>query len=128
MAILRTYARLWVDSMDDALPLLTELVGAQPHLRFPLGDVELAAVGDFLVIAGTLEAQRQYRHASATVVVSDIDELQRQLAAHGATVVGEVATGETGSYLYARHADGAEIEYVQWSDDLVASLIGSHDA
>ncbi|MEU8513878.1 hypothetical protein AB0C76_20150 [Kitasatospora sp. NPDC048722] len=30
----------------------------------------------------------------------------------------------TGSYLYARHADGAEVEYVQWEPELVARFLG----
>jgi hypothetical protein len=34
------------------------------------------------------------------------------------------AIRETGRFLYARHADGAEIEYVEWTPDLVQRIIG----
>ncbi|WP_212818312.1 VOC family protein [Polymorphospora rubra] len=124
MAILKTYARLWVDDLDRALPLLTELVGAAPDLRFGFGGVELAAVGDFLVIAGPAEQRARYADASATVVVSDLDEVVTRLAAHGGRVTVPVAASETGRFLYAEHAGGAQVEYVEWVPELVRRILG----
>ncbi|MGW2509044.1 VOC family protein [Streptomyces scopuliridis] len=119
MTILRTYARLWSDDLDHALPLLKELTGAEPHLRMAFHAVELAAIGDFLVIAGPAEERAVYAHASATVVVEDLDAVQATLEAAGAVITTRMTSGPTGRFLYARHADGAEAEYVEWTPELV---------
>lgn len=123
MTILRTYARLWTDDLDQALPLLEELTGEPPHLRLAFHEIALAAIGNFLVIAGPAEERARYAHASATVVVDDLDALQATLTAAGATVTTPATDGPTGRFLYARHADGAEIEYVEWTPDLVRGII-----
>ncbi|RLL67579.1 VOC family protein [Streptomyces sp. Z26] len=124
MTVLKTYARLWTDDLDRALPLLQELTGrTEPDLRLPFEDVELAAIGDFLVIAGTPEARAAYAHASATVVVRDLDRTEAVLRAAGATITTPLTAGPTGRFLYARHADGAEAEYVEWVPDLVRRLV-----
>lgn len=124
MSILKTYARLWVDDLDRALPLIQRLSGAaEPDLRLGFHAVELAAIGDFLVVAGTAEARAAYAHASATVIVTDLDAVEATLQAAGATLTTPKAPSPTGRYLYARHADGAEIEYVEWTPDLVQRVI-----
>lgn len=123
MTILRTYARLWTDDLDQALPLLEELTGEPPHLRLAFHEIALAAIGNFLVIAGPAEERARYAHASATVVVDDLDALQATLTAAGATVTTPATDGPTGRFLYARHADGAEVEYVEWTPDLVRGII-----
>ncbi|AXB42940.1 VOC family protein [Amycolatopsis albispora] len=124
MSIRKTYARLWADRLDDALPLLRELTGAEPDLRLAFHAVELAAIGDFLVIAGPAEERAKYAHATATVVVDDLGELQRTLAAAGAAITTPETAGPTGRFLYARHRDGAEIEYVEWVPDLAGRILG----
>ncbi|MFF6906432.1 VOC family protein [Streptomyces sp. NPDC012389] len=123
MTILKTCARLWTDDLDQALPLLEELTGEQPHLRLAFHEVALAAIGSFLVIAGPAEERARYAHASATVVVDDLDALQATLDSAGAAVTTPVTGGPTGRFLYARHADGAEVEYVEWTPDLVRRVI-----
>lgn len=118
MTIRKTYARLWTRNLDEALPLLTELVGAAPDLRFEFGAVELAVIGDFLVIAGPAEAAAALPAASTTVIVGDLDKVHETLSSHGAEITFGPAAGPTGRYLFARHADGSEAEYVQWKPEL----------
>ncbi|MGW9299528.1 VOC family protein [Streptomyces cyaneofuscatus] len=125
MTILRTYARLWTDDLDQALPLLEELTGERPHLRLAFHEVALAAIGNFLVIAGSPEERARYAHASATVVVDGLDALQATLTAAGATITTPATGGPTGRFLYARHADGAEVEYVEWTPELVRGILHS---
>ncbi|MFD5940999.1 VOC family protein [Streptomyces griseus] len=123
MTLLKTYARLWTDDLDRMLPLLEELTGEQPHLRLAFEEIALAAIGDFLVIAGPAEERARYGHASATVVVDDLAALQATLRSAGATITTPETGGPTGRYLYARHVGGAEIEYVEWTPDLVRRII-----
>ncbi|MGW3561173.1 VOC family protein [Streptomyces sp. NPDC000963] len=122
MTILKTYARLWVDDLDRALPLLERLTGERPHLRLTFHEVTLGAIGDFLVIAGPAGERAKYEHASATVVVDDLDALQETLKAAGATLTTPATDGPTGRFLYARHADGAGVEYVEWNAELLREL------
>ncbi|GAA4615705.1 hypothetical protein GCM10023195_69420 [Actinoallomurus liliacearum] len=124
MTILKTYARLWTDDLDRDLPFLRDLVGADPHLRFGFEGVELAAIGDFLVIAGPPEERARYAHATATVVVRDLDEVTAALRRTGARITTPEATSATGRFLYARHPGGAEVEYVEWAPELVARVFG----
>ncbi|MEV7382532.1 VOC family protein [Streptomyces lydicus] len=124
MTILKTYARLWTEDLDRALPLLEQLTGAQVDLRLTFHAVELAVLGDFLVIAGPADERAKYAHASATVVVEDLDDLRATLKAAGATVTTPATAGPTGRFLYARHVDGAEIEYVEWTPELRRRLLG----
>ncbi len=124
MTILKTYARLWTEDLDRALPLLEQLTGAQVDLRLTFHAVELALLGDFLVIAGPADERAKYAHASATVVVEDLDDLRTTLKAAGATLTTPATAGPTGRFLYARHVDGAEIEYVEWTPELRRRLLG----
>ncbi|MFH9228924.1 VOC family protein [Streptomyces lydicus] len=124
MTILKTYARLWTEDLDRALPLLEQLTGAQVDLRLTFHAVELALLGDFLVIAGPADERAKYAHASATVIVEDLDDLQTTLKAAGATLTTPATAGPTGRFLYARHVDGAEIEYVEWTPELRRRLLG----
>lgn len=122
MTILKTYARLWTDELDGSLALLRELVGAEPDLRFAFDSVELAAIGDFLVIAGPPTERARYSHASATVIVDDLDVLTTTLVAAGAEITTPESSSATGRFLYARHRGGAEVEYVEWVPELVERI------
>lgn len=122
--LLKTYARLWVDDLAASLPLLRRLTGEEPTLRFAFDAIELATVGDFLVIAGPEAERARYAHASATVVVSDLDAVVAALLAEGGEVTQPVAAGPTGRFLYARHAGGARVEYVEWNEETRRRVLG----
>jgi hypothetical protein len=123
MSVLRVYARLWVDDLDQALSGLRELVGEEPDIYFTFDNVKAAAIGRFLVIDVPPEERAKYP-ATATVVVSNLDEISRLVMARGGRITVPETTSETGRFLYARHLDGAEIEYVEWTPDLVQRIAG----
>jgi hypothetical protein len=123
--ILKTYARLWADDLSMTLPLLERLTGMHPDLRFTFGEIELAAVGDFLVIAGPAEERARYAHATATVIVSDLDQARVALDEAGAEITTEEATSVTGRFLYARHQGGVEAEYVEWKPEVRRQVLGA---
>ncbi|NJQ05422.1 VOC family protein [Streptomyces lonarensis] len=122
--ILTTYARLWADDLGAALPLLERLTGQRPALRFVFEGIELAAVGDFLVIAGPADMRARYAHATATVVVTDLDHTRAALEEEGARITTEEAASATGRFLYARHPGGAEVEYVEWTAEIRRKVLG----
>lgn len=142
--IIKTYARLFVHSLDDALPFLETLVGRPADLRFwsddprllhsiigdstePLSgsaEVEQAAIGDFLVIAGDEKALDLARKAAGPVIVDDLQKTTEELTKAGAVVIVPSTIVETGMFNYLRHPDGALVEYVEWKPDLVSRIIG----
>jgi hypothetical protein len=126
MKILKTYARVFVRSLDESLPTYVRLVGRPADIRFGFEAAELASVGDFLLIAGPPADIDKYRGTVGPVIVDDLDALTALLHEQGAVVTGGPSTSATGTYLYARHDDGADIEYVQWTDDLVAAIVSPH--
>lgn len=123
MKILKTYARAWVNNLDDALPLYEAIVGKPADLRFPFEGAELAAVGDFLLISGPAAITDRYRATIGPVIVDDLDELEREITARAAVPVEPRSDGPTGKMLYARHLDGVQVEYLQWTAELVAQIL-----
>jgi hypothetical protein len=123
MAILKTYAHLYSDNLDQLMPLLTELIGAGPDVRITLHEVEIAAIGDFLVFGGSEQAIAALPPATATVIVSALDDVSPVLAAHGAEIIAGDADGPVGPYVYARHADGSVVEYLQPSPEVKARIL-----
>jgi uncharacterized glyoxalase superfamily protein PhnB len=121
--ILKTYARMFSADCDATLAMLERLHGRVPHIRFRFGEWELAGIGDMLVVAGTEEALAPIRDTQGPVIVRDIEAVQAELLAGGATITQPLVDAPTGRMLYARHPDGLHVEYVQWTDDLVERFI-----
>jgi hypothetical protein len=123
MTILKTYARMFVRSLDESLPFLEVLVGKPSDLRFAFGQSELAAIGDLLVIAGPPQETGNYRDVTGPFIVSDMDEVETLLRQHDGVITQPRTEVPTGIGLWATHADGAKVEYVQWLPALVERII-----
>ncbi|GAA2775500.1 VOC family protein [Streptomyces showdoensis] len=115
MKALNTLARLYVDDVDRALPALRALTGEEVGLRFPYAGVEVAAIGGFLLVAGTDEALAPFRAVQSTVLVDDLDGLAELLATHGGEIVSGPNQVPTGRNAMVRHPGGVVLEYVQHS-------------
>jgi hypothetical protein len=122
--VLATLARLYVGDLDRSLPLLRELTGGPPALRFTLRPgVEIAVLGRFLVIAGSADELEPLRRTQATVVVSSLAGVRGLLEAHGASLLRGPAEVPTGVALTARHTDGSVVEYVEWRPEVRARAL-----
>lgn len=124
MRILKTYARLFVDDLDAALPIYQQIVGTPPDLRVGFEEAEIAAIGDFLLIAGPPEAVDRYRSTIGPVIVDDLDESLALLTALGARLTGGPMSGPTGRLAYLDHPDGTNVEYVEWSESVRVQVLG----
>ncbi|MGY4100315.1 VOC family protein [Nocardia sp. R16R-3T] len=124
MRILKTCARLFVADLDTALPIYESIVGAPTDLRFGFEQAQIAAVGDFLLIAGAPEHIDRYRSTVGPVIVDDLDQLITHLTDSEAAVTGGPFTSETGRFAYLRHPDGTDVEYVEWSPQVRARVFG----
>ncbi|GGT25544.1 VOC family protein [Nonomuraea spiralis] len=114
MATRTTYARIYVDDLDTALPTFEALTAARPGLRFPYRDLELASIGDYLLVSGTPEALAPYRDVQATVIVDNLDDVFAIVEREGGDTLDGPNEVPTGRNLTIRHPGGAVIEYVEF--------------
>ncbi|MEV4252859.1 hypothetical protein AB0J52_06785 [Spirillospora sp. NPDC049652] len=114
MAVRTTYARVYVDSLDTALPTFEALTSTRPNLRFPYRDVELASIGGYLLVAGTPEALAPYRNVQATTIVDNLDDVLALVERVGGDILDGPNDVPTGRNLTVRHPGGAVIEYVEF--------------
>ncbi len=121
--ILKTYSRMFTNDADAALTTLQRLHGRLPHLRLRFGEWDLIAIGDTFLVGGTDEALAPIRDSHGPVIVEDLDEVHAELLRCGATITQPIVDVPTGRMLYARHADGLHVEYVEWTPELVEKFI-----
>lgn len=121
--ILKTYARVFTNDAEAAAATFTHLYGREPHLRFRFGEWDLIGIGDTLIVGGTDEALAPIRNSHGPYVVDDLVATQAILEQHGATITQPISEAPTGRMLYARHADRMIVEYVEWTPELVETLI-----
>lgn len=122
--ILRTYIRVFVASVEESLGFYEQVTRSEPDLRFQFGDVELAAVGDFLLIGSPETAVAPLRGAIGPIVVDDLSDTLSALLGAGAALVQEPDRSATGVFAYLRHPDGTTAEYVQWDDEISHRILG----
>jgi hypothetical protein len=114
MAVLTTYARVYVNDLDTALPTFMALTGTKPGRRFAYRGVELASIGDYLLVAGTREALAPFLNVQATVIVDSLDDVFAVVAQEGGETLDGPNDVPTGRNLTILHPGGAVIEYVEF--------------
>jgi len=113
--ILKTYARVVTGDMEVTLDVLRALTGKELDLRFKVAEVEIAAIGDFCVVAAPTEQHKALREIVGPVIVDDLDQTRACLLGQGAVVVQDRFDAPTGSVLYARNKDGVVVEWLEFS-------------
>ncbi len=108
--ILAVLARIYVDSLDTAVPLYRVLADDAEPRTFEFDGLRLATVGPFLLIE---RADEEVRSHVATIAVRDIDIVVRAVDEAGGQLLDGPAPGPNGPRLVARHPDGSAIEYIQ---------------
>lgn len=115
MKILQTYIRVYVNDMDSSLEFYEGLTGENSTLRFKYDAVglELASVGDILILAGSDQALEPFRKTKATFKVDDIHEFYDHLMRTDCKVIRGLTRVPSGTNFTAQHPDGEIFEYVQ---------------
>jgi hypothetical protein len=117
MRIFRTYARVYAADLDAVLVPLSAVTGEPITTRFAMPNgLELAAIGQVLVVAGDERALEPYTATAATLIVDDLDECQLRLNQTGAQIVRGPQAVPTGRNLTAKLPGGVQIEYVEWDE------------
>lgn len=117
MKVLKILSRLYVNDLNQALEFYEELLGTPVTRRLELPQIglELAQVGDILLVAGSDEALRTFRSTQATFLVDSLDEFKAYLEEKGAELIRGPNKVPTGRNMTVRHPDGSVIEYVEHS-------------
>ncbi|MTD54486.1 hypothetical protein GKO32_10930 [Amycolatopsis sp. RM579] len=105
-------ARVEVENLDTALETYCSLAGTTDVRRFRFGDIELAWVGPFLLLAGAPPDLERVRR-TATLLVTDIGAAQGTITGTGGEILEGPAHAPNGARMIARHADGAVFEYIE---------------
>lgn len=115
MKILQTLSRLYVTDLTTALEFYEELLSTSAAMRFEIPNIglELAQIGDILLISGSEEALKPFRSTQATFLVDSLDEFKAFLEEKGAEIIREPARVPTGRNMTVKHPDGTVIEYVE---------------
>ncbi len=116
MKVLKTFTRLYVKNIDSALVFYEQLLNTKPSLRFtyPAVHLELAGIGDFLLLAGSEEALASFRETKATCIVDSILEFRTHLLNQGSEIIRDIREVPTGKNMTIKHPDGTIIEYVEF--------------
>ncbi|MPN53990.1 hypothetical protein SDC9_201659 [bioreactor metagenome] len=86
------------------------------RFQVPQVGLELAQIGDILLIAGSEEALKPFRITQATFLVDSLDEFRAFLEERGAEIIRRPAKVPTGWNMTVKHPDGSVIEYVEHSE------------
>ncbi len=116
MKILATLTRICTDDLEATLAFYGELLGEACSRRFRYGaaGLELAQVGNVLILAGSEQALAPFEETRATLLVDSLTGFRELLLARGAVIIRDVQPVPTGRNLTVRHPDGAVFEYVEF--------------
>lgn len=121
MKILKIFSRLYINDLNSALDFYEELLGTPVAMRFEIPQIglELAQIGDILLIAGSDGALKPFRNTQATMLVDSLDEFRTYLKEKGAEIIRGPTEVPTGRNMTVRHSDGSVIEYVEHSQKIL---------
>ncbi len=116
MAVRGITVRVVVEEIDDAVSFYQALTGEVAE-RFSYGEISLARVGGFLLLAGAPAALVALTWVNATILVDDVDEVAEIVRQFGGEVVSGPHDVASGRNLVARHPDGSMFEYIDRRHD-----------
>ncbi len=115
MQITQILTRIYVNEIEPAIFFYEELTDEKCTNRFEYkqADLEIAKVGNFLIIAGSDEALTPFRDTSATLSVDSLYDYKELLIKNGSTVIKDIQQVPTGFNMIIKHKDGSVFEYVE---------------
>jgi len=117
MQIKKTLSRIYVNDMNTTLGFYESLLNEKCGLRFKYDrfNLELAQIGNILLIAGRDEALMPFKKTTVTFLVDSITEFKDFLLKNGVQIIRDIATTPTGGFnMTVRHLDDTVAEYVEF--------------
>lgn len=116
MAILASFSRVYVADIEEGIELFRQTPQESPRLRFSLPTgLELALVGEVLVLAGPAEALEPVRATQVTLIVDDLEETLATGRNRSGRLVRGPFQAPTGQSATLAYPGGAVVEYVEWN-------------
>lgn len=118
MNALKIFSRVYVNDLDASIAFYEALTGATCESRFAYKEkaLELAQIGNLLLIAGSEQALAPFRATSFTILVDSISEYKEFLLNNGAVIIRDITNVPTGFNMTAKHNDGTIAEYVEFAN------------
>jgi hypothetical protein len=115
MKVKQILTRIYVNDIDAAIGFYGKLTNEKCDSRFEYkqAELEIARIGNLLIIAGADNALAPFRNTTATILVDSIVEYRDFLIGNGATIVRDIQQVPTGFNLTVKHSDGVIVEYVE---------------
>jgi hypothetical protein len=116
MRIKRVLNRFYVHDVEQSIEFYEKVLNEKCNLRFryPQANLEIAQVGNILIISGSDEDLKPLKDTQATFLVDSIIEFKDFLLNNGATVIKDLKEVSTGMNMTVKHLDGTIVEYVEY--------------
>jgi predicted enzyme related to lactoylglutathione lyase len=113
--IKKILTRLYVNDINISIDFYKKLLNQDCDLRFKYTEMnlELAQIGNILILSGTDKALKPFKDTKATFLVDSVIEFKEFLLNNGSVIVRDIKKVPTGMNLTVKHLDGTVIEYVE---------------
>ena len=117
MEIKNILCRVYVNDIEMAITFYENLLQTTCGIRFVYKEInlELAQIGNLLIIAGSDEALKPFRSTSMTLRVDSITEYKDFLLKNNARIIRDITPVPTGFNMTAQHEDSTIVEYVEFT-------------
>ncbi|KPD10064.1 glyoxalase [Aneurinibacillus migulanus] len=118
MQIYKILTPIYVNRLEKALPFYEELLQTKAGTRFHYTEkkLDVAVVGQLLLISGTDEALKVVRNIALSFLVDDIHTYKTWLLDNGALIRQDITKVPTGYNMIVQQSDGTVIEYVEHTE------------
>ena len=115
MKIKQILNRFYVHDIEQSIKFYEKILNEKCNMRFKYSQasLELAQVGNILIISGSDDALKPFKDTKATFLVDSITEFKDFLLNNGATIIRDLKVVPTGMNMTVKHLDGAIVEYVE---------------
>jgi predicted enzyme related to lactoylglutathione lyase len=115
MEIKKVLNRFYVNDIEKAIKFYEKILNKKCSNIFKYSDasLELATVGNILIISGSDEALKPFKDTQATFLVDSIIEFKEFLLKNKAVIIRDLKEVPTGMNMTVRHVDGTIVEYVE---------------
>lgn len=115
MKVHKILSRFYVHKMNEAVEFYEKVLNDKCSSRFKYTEMnlELAQVGNILLLCGSDKALQPFKDTRATFLVDSIIEYKDYLLNNGATIIRDLKEVPTGRNMTIKHLDGTIVEYVE---------------
>jgi len=116
MRIKQILNRFYVHDMNQAIVFYEMILNDKCSMRFKYSEMnlELAQVGNILILCGSDESLKPFKDTKATFLVDSIVEYKDFLLNNGSTIIRDLKEVPTGINMTVKHLDGTIVEYVEF--------------